>query len=234
VRLWVNNQKIIDAWNDHTPQTYSGEIDLSGGTVPVKVEYYENTGGARVSLSWVQVTAVPQPPPTPVPAPTAGTGVVQSARLNARYGPGLQYGVITQLMQAQTVTLAGYRSADGNWVMINWNGGTAWVSGVSTYLWTSVPISSLPVWQGTIPNTGGPTTGPTGRVAYVYYLNVRTGPGTTYSIIKAMPSGTVVTLLGRNATATWAKVQLTDGTTGWMSASYLVKSVPMSSLPTMN
>lgn len=232
VRVWVNNQQIINAWTDHTSQTFNGEIDLSGGSVPVRVEYYENTGGARVSLSWAPVTAVPQPPSPP--SPTTGTGVVQSARLNIRYGPGLQYGVITQLMQNQTVTLAGYRSADGNWVMIHWNSGTAWVSALPAYLWTSVPVSNLPVWQGTVPNIGGPTAGPTGRVAYVYYLNVRTGPGTTDSIIKAVPSGTVVTLLGRNAASAWAKVQLADGTVGWMSANYLVKSVPMSSLPIVN
>jgi uncharacterized protein YraI len=231
-RLWVNNQQIINAWHDHQPQTFNGEIDLSGGSVPLRVEYYENSGGARVSLTWVQVTAVPQPPVTP--APTSGTGVVQAGRLNVRYGPGLQYGVITQLTRGQTVTLAGYRSADSNWVMINWNGSTAWVSGHPAYLSLSVPGSSLPVWQGTVPGTGGPTTGATATVANVYYLNIRTGPGTQFSIIKAMPAGSVVTLLGRNTGSTWAKVRLTDGTIGWMSASYLMPSVPMSSLPIAN
>jgi len=70
---------------------------------------------------------------------------VQAGRLNVRYGPGLQYGVITQLTRGQTVTLAGYRSADSNWVMINWNGSTAWVSGHPAYLSLSVPVSSLPI-----------------------------------------------------------------------------------------
>jgi uncharacterized protein YgiM (DUF1202 family) len=118
--------------------------------------------------------------------------------------------------------------------MINWNGSTAWVSGHPAYLSLSVPGSSLPVWQGTVPGTGGPTTGATATVANVYYLNIRTGPGTQFSIIKAMPAGSVVTLLGRNTGSTWAKVRLTDGTIGWMSASYLMPSVPMSSLPIAN
>ena len=159
---------------------------------------------------------------------------MQAGRLNVRYGPGLQYGVITQLTRGQTVTLAGYRSADSNWVMINWNGSTAWVSGHPAYLSLSVPGSSLPVWQGTVPGTGGPITGATGQVAYVYHLNIRTGPGTQFSIIKSVPAGTVVTLLGRNTASTWAKVRLTDSTVGWMNASYLIKSVSMSSLPIMN
>lgn len=234
VRLWVNNQQIINVWSDHPAQTYSGEINLAGGSVPIKLEYYDNTGGAQVQLTWMQVTVVPQPTPTPVA--TSATGVVQAGRLNVRYGPGMQYGIITQLTQGQSVALAGYRSADSHWVMINWGGSTAWVSGLPAYLWTNVPVSSLPVWQGTVPNTGGPTppANATGRVAYCYYLNTRTGPGISYSIIKNVPAGTVVTLLGRNTASTWAKVRLADGTVGWMNAGYLIKSIPMSSLPVVN
>jgi hypothetical protein len=44
-RLWVNNQQIINAWHDHQPQTFNGEIDLSGGSVPLRVEYYEIVAG---------------------------------------------------------------------------------------------------------------------------------------------------------------------------------------------
>ncbi len=224
VRVWVNNQLLIDAWSDHAPETHGGEIDLPAGTYPVKMEYYESTGRAEALLTWAQVPPVPQPQP-------AGqvTGVVKSPLLNVRLGPGLQYGVISQLVRNQTVTLVGYRSAVGTWVMINWNGGTAWISGLSGYLSTSVPVSSLPVWQGTVPSTGG-STEPTGTVTS-YALNVRSGPGITYSKIKAMPRGTVVVLLGRNSPATWAKVRLADGTVGWMSGAYLRTSVPISSLP---
>jgi uncharacterized protein YraI len=238
VRLWVNNQKIIDAWNDHAPLTVTGEIDLSGGALPVQLEYYDNTGEAQVNLSWIQVSAAYQPVPTPTPAPTSAYGIVQSTFLNVRRGPGMQYSIIDQLSQSQVVALSGQRSADGNWVVINWAGGTAWISGRPAYLWTSVPVNTLLVWQGTLPPPAvpgsGTATGPTGRVAYAYYLNMRTGPGITHGIIKAIPAGTVVTLLGRDIYANWCKVQLADGSVGWMSAGYLVKSVPMSSLPVVN
>lgn len=228
-RLWVNNQQIINIWSDHEPQTYSGEFDLAGGSVPLKLEYYENAGGAQVQLSWVQVTAVPQPTPTSLPAPTTGTGVVQAGR----YGPGMQYDIITQLNYGQSVTLAGYRSADSHWVMIKWGHG---LGERPTRLPVEQPVSSLPVWQGTVPNTVGPTpsTITTGRAAYCYYLNIRTGPGPTYSITKAVPAGTVVTLLGRNSASTLAKVRLVDGLTGWMNAGYLIKLVPVNSLLVVN
>jgi uncharacterized protein YraI len=227
-RLWVNNQQIINAWYDHAPQVFSGDIDLPGGVVPIRVEYYDGGVGAQIQLSWTLIANPPQPAPAP---PTTGTGIVQSARLNVRYGPGFQYGVITQLVRGQSVTLSGYRSADSRWVMINWSGSTAWVSGLSPYLWTSVPLSSLPAWQGTVPGTGGVPAGASATVANVDFLNVRTGPGTSYTIIRAMPAGSVVTMIGRNTAATWAKVRLADGAVGWMSAAYLIKSVPLSNLP---
>ncbi len=234
VRVWANNQVIIDGWYDHSPQTFTGEIDLPSGMIPIRVEYYDATGGAQVQLSWMTVSTVPLPQPTvpaPAPVPSVGIGTVVSPLLNVRTGPGTQYPVLQVLARGQVVNLTGYRSADANWVRINWNGGSAWVSGRPAYLYTTANIANMPVWQGSVPNTGGPTTGPTATVANVYYLNLRTGPGTTYSVIKAVPSGSVVTLLGRSSASTWAKVQLLDGSVGWMSAKYLTGSTPIITLP---
>ena len=50
VRLWVNGHLLIDAWKDQV-STYTGTIYLPGGNIPVKMEYYENTGGATARLS---------------------------------------------------------------------------------------------------------------------------------------------------------------------------------------
>jgi hypothetical protein len=60
-RLWVNNQLLIDAWRDQAVRTYIGEIDLSGGTVPIRMEYYEHTGQAVARLSWELVSPFPSP-----------------------------------------------------------------------------------------------------------------------------------------------------------------------------
>lgn len=56
-RLWVNGHLLIDAWHDQAPTTYSGTIYLPGGSIPVKMEYYENTGGATAQLSWTRADA---------------------------------------------------------------------------------------------------------------------------------------------------------------------------------
>lgn len=65
-RLWVNDQLVIDEWFVQSATTFSAEIDAPGGLVPVRLEYFENTGTAVAQLDWTQLTAVPSPPAPPV------------------------------------------------------------------------------------------------------------------------------------------------------------------------
>lgn len=48
--------------------------------------------------------------------------------------------------------------------------------------------------------------------------NLRSGPGTVYSIIGILKQGDVVTVLGQNANGSWYNIQLADETTGWVSS----------------
>lgn len=67
-RLWVNEHLLIDAWRDQPATTYTGDIYLPGGNIPIRMEYYENAGDAVAQLSWfTPVTPVPTPPPPPSP-----------------------------------------------------------------------------------------------------------------------------------------------------------------------
>ncbi len=53
IRVWVNGQQIIDAWNDHSIRHDSGNITLEGGkTYSIKVSYYENYIDAAAKLHW--------------------------------------------------------------------------------------------------------------------------------------------------------------------------------------
>lgn len=233
VRMWVNGQLVIDGWNDHQPQSFSGAIDLPNGFASLQVEYYEAVGGAQIQVSWTPVPA-PTTPTTPTtPAPTSGTGTVVSAYLNVRTGPGIQYSIITTLVKNQTVNLTGYRNAEANWVQITMPNGTkAWVSGKSYYLQTNVSIANMPVAAGSTPTI--PTTSGAGVVQNAYYVNLRSGAGVGFPVITAAPSGTVVTLLGRNGSTTWLKLRLPNGTVGWMSASYVSNSSAFPSLPVLS
>jgi hypothetical protein len=134
VRLWVNNQLVIDRWVDRAATTNTADVTLPGGAVPIRMEYYDHSLKAQASLSWALVG-------------TSGTG-----------GPA------------------------------------------SAYVNTS-------------------------------YLNMRSGPGVGFSIIAALPRYTPVTLIGRNASATWVKVIIPDGRQGWMNVSYLATTYPVGTLP---
>jgi hypothetical protein len=61
VRLWVNNQLIIDKWIDQSATAYSATVALTAGqSVPVKMEYYEKTGSAVAKLEWTVPTLASQ------------------------------------------------------------------------------------------------------------------------------------------------------------------------------
>jgi hypothetical protein len=52
VRVWVDSTPVIDQWVDQPPTVHTGEIDLTGGSHLVKMEYYENAGGAVARLTF--------------------------------------------------------------------------------------------------------------------------------------------------------------------------------------
>ena len=77
VRLWVNGQQLINNWTDHGPTENSGTIALTAEAVyDIRMEFYENGGGATATLSWsspsVSKRIIPQTrlfPPTTAGSP---------------------------------------------------------------------------------------------------------------------------------------------------------------------
>lgn len=72
---------------------------------------------------------------------------------------------------------------------------------------------------------------PVGIITTASVLNVRSGPGVGFGSLARINRGAVVTLIGRNADATWAQIQLVSGAQGWINASYMTPSVPVGDLP---
>lgn len=52
VRLWLDNQLVVDQWRDMGATEFSVERTLSAGMHTVRMEYYENGGYAIARLSW--------------------------------------------------------------------------------------------------------------------------------------------------------------------------------------
>jgi uncharacterized protein YraI len=166
-------------------------------------------------------------------APLAGhalaadpTATVNSPKLNVRSGPGPGYSVVKVIEQGTVVTLLG-RNADSSWAKVRVGNADAtttegWAS--TFYLTTNVSWSSLPVVTD--------DKAPTQPTAYVNTasLNMRKGPSPEYSVIMTLGYGHLLNLLGRDESGSWVEVA-TNGVKGWVDASFIVPSVPISSLP---
>lgn len=153
VRLWVNNQLIIDEWRDQTEANFSAGVTLPGGPVPIKLEFYDGRDKAYVMLNWTPALGTPAQPAAPA---STGPAVSLSATgentatmtgalyLNVRDEPSMEGEVIGSLARGQVVPLTGYRSLGSYWVEIELpDGSTGWVS--SRFMTGSVPFSSLTI-----------------------------------------------------------------------------------------
>jgi hypothetical protein len=80
VRLYINNQLLIDRWQDQSATEYTGTIGLSAGQkYSLTMDYFENEGDASAQLSWSCTFQSKQVIPqnrlysdTPQPTPQAG------------------------------------------------------------------------------------------------------------------------------------------------------------------
>lgn len=58
IRVYLDGSLIIDAWRDQAPTEYRHTRNVSGGEHEIKVEYYENGGGAVAQFRWEQAQPV--------------------------------------------------------------------------------------------------------------------------------------------------------------------------------
>lgn len=68
IRVWIDGSLVIDEWHDAQSATYTVEETLATGLHNFRVEYYENTLGARARFRWEQAST---PAPTPTWTPVA-------------------------------------------------------------------------------------------------------------------------------------------------------------------
>jgi hypothetical protein len=96
-RLWLNDRLIVDKWVDQSPtDTVSIPIYLEPGIYPLRMEYYENTGGAVAHLFWQTpilaraiIPAGPLQPPVRARMPYPANGDVNAPQdLTLRWSAG--------------------------------------------------------------------------------------------------------------------------------------------------
>ncbi|MDQ3248152.1 MAG: SH3 domain-containing protein [Chloroflexota bacterium] len=247
VRLWVNNQPVIDQWAAAPTQALTAAVDVNEGAL-VRLEYLNRTGPAQVRLTWAQIDAAPVAVTEIAASNTASntggaaTGIVSGAGiLNVRSGPGATFNQLTTVADGQVISLAG-RDVTNSWLQVQLAGDqVGWVS--SIYVTPNLAVTSLPVVDATaiVPAavTTTPATAPasggaaTATVAADGVLNVRFGPDTAFSVVTTLDDGASATLEGRTADATWLQVRLADGSLGWVSSQFVNANLPVLNLPVL-
>jgi uncharacterized protein YraI len=143
--------------------------------------------------------------PPPPPTDDSPTATVIDGSLNLRSGPSTGSSVILVMPDGALVTLTGESS--GGFLSVSYQGTAGWA--YAAYLDTGDDGSIAPP-----PSTDGPEATVVGGS-----LNLRSGPGTGYSVILVMPSGSTVTLTGEESGG-FSSVAY-NGTAGWAYSAYL-------------
>ncbi len=52
VRVWIDDDRIIDSWQDGSARTIEATRSLSAGDHKIRIEYYERSGDAQIKVRW--------------------------------------------------------------------------------------------------------------------------------------------------------------------------------------
>ncbi|MED4686219.1 SH3 domain-containing protein [Bacillus mycoides] len=142
---------------------------------------------------------------------TGGTYVVNATSLRVRTGPATYHSVIGGVLNGTKLNVIG---SEGSWFKVNYQGKTGYVSSEFVKFvkgGTTTPEQPEQPNQGAIGD---------------YYinasaLNVRSGEGTNYRIIGALPQGQKVQVISENSG--WSKINY-NGQTGYIGTRFLSKT----------
>jgi SH3-like domain-containing protein len=97
------------------------------------------------------------------------------------------------------------------------DGTEGWIARFLTNFANRAPVVSAPVV--TQPPLAPPSTVPTNAdfASGAFNVNIRTGPSTLFPVLRTIPQGIELAVLGQDASADWLSVRLADGTEGWIA-----------------
>lgn len=86
VRIWINDDLVLDGWQGNTvDQLFTTEVHLGGGEYAIRVDYQENRGDAAVQVAIV-AAPINQPEPTVTPVADGSRILFDSDPRNNRRG----------------------------------------------------------------------------------------------------------------------------------------------------
>ncbi len=69
VRIWVDEQQVLDAWTIQSETDYTVDVEISPGEHVIAIDYFEESGWATLQFSFTRLGTVPEPTPTPTTTP---------------------------------------------------------------------------------------------------------------------------------------------------------------------
>lgn len=186
------------------------KINYAGQTAYVSKDYVTK-GGSNDNVTQGNNQDNKQEQNNNVTVQTGGTYVVNATSLRVRTGPAAYHSVIGGVLNGTTLNVVG---SENGWFKVNYQGKTGFVSSEFVKFvkgGTATPEQPKQPDQGAIGD---------------YYinasaLNVRSGEGTNYRIIGALPQGQKVQVISENSG--WSKINY-NGQNGYIGTRYLSKT----------
>lgn len=213
---------------------------------PVKMEGFAAGWIAGSFLTALNITATPESGAsatatrTPTRTPTSVAGAIPigstvrtTANLRMRTGPGTSYGSVATLPNGAQGTVTGAPTSSGGftWYPVNFPGyGTGYSAG--EYLEVVGTATEPTATRTPTSSAGGFPIG--AAVEATSALNLRSGPGTQFSIItllSAGDNGTVQAGPTVGGSYQWYQVQFAGIGTGWVAGAFLQAAGVSSALP---
>lgn len=196
---------------------YNGMINITrtAGVPGIWINPTQNPVPAAPPAPAEPIPAPQVPAPAPAPEVQSKVYMTTTANLNMRSGPSTSYSIVKTIPRGTSVEITG---TSGTWKKVVYGSYTGWCSG--NYLTaSSAPAPAAPAPVVTEPVVAAPS-----EKTYMKTtanLNMRSGAGTGYGIIKVIPRGTTVEVIG--SSSYWKNVTYA-GLTGWCSGNYLTEA----------
>ena len=140
----------------------------------------------------------------------AEQATVTGSEVNVRSGPGMAFSITGSLKRGTVVEVLN-RSSD-SWYQVSWDSGSGYISSAYLQLEAENGNASVTISQDGVPG-------------YIdgMYVSLRSGPGTTYSIIGTYSNGKPLTITG--SSGAWKAVTI-DGKDGYVFGTYVAEGSP--------
>ena len=151
------------------------------------------------------------PPLTSQQQQTGPVAVTQPEVMNVRSGPGTDYDVVTTVPQGTQATIIGI-APDNEWYQVQIVGvdGPVWIyQGLTTLVGSLAGVRQFTAEEiALLPGAPGAPGAVPLAITLPITMNVRSGPGLTYDVVRVVPQGTQGRIYGIDPTDDWFQIEL--------------------------